>query len=99
MEDMEERAIGEVLAQHDQVGWAVDTAQHGMNVGVREDAQAGELLPKLPRDARRDVVLPQHLGHDLCSLPHTLPHLVIDRVTEYLLTDVQCRFSNSCKVL
>ena len=64
-----------VFTQDNQIRGLIDAAQHGMDVGMRENTQTRELLSELPGDARRDVVLSQHLGHHLGALPHTLPHL------------------------
>lgn len=68
-------APGHVLGHRGQCRRLVHAAQHRQDVGVREDAQLGELLVEVAGDARGALAHLQDLGHDVVVLPATAPGL------------------------
>lgn len=84
VKDTVERPIDHELVDDNQIGRVVAAADDGQHVGVREDAEAGEFLVKVARDASRAVADGENLCHDIVALPRPSPRLARRRHGQFL---------------
>lgn len=85
MQHRVQRPNGHELVDDDQGGGVAATANHGQDVGVGENPQAGVFLVEVARDAGDHVADIEDLRHNIVLLPATAPCLWEQNVAGYII--------------